>query len=122
MAFPVTTLVAAAMLAIVLFVAYSAVRQSRDAQEQATRATRHALETKAEEIARTAQDYAWWNDAVRNLDLELDLTWADNYIGRYINETFGYDVTLLIGRDDSTRYMTLDASAARPMPSSLPRG
>jgi diguanylate cyclase (GGDEF)-like protein/PAS domain S-box-containing protein len=107
-AFPVATLVAAAMLAIVLFVAYSAARQSRDAQEQATRATRHALETKAEEIARTAQDYAWWNDAVRNLDLELDLTWADNYIGRYIHETFGYDVTFLIGRDDRTRYMTID--------------
>ena len=108
MAFPVAALVAAAMLAIVLFVAYSAARQSRDAQEQATRATRHALETKAEEIARTAQDYAWWNDAVRNLDFELDLTWADNYIGRYIHETFGYDVTFLIGRDDRTRYMTID--------------
>ena len=107
-AFPVVTLVAAAMLAIVLFVAYSAARQSRDAQEQATRATRHALETRAEEIARTAQDYAWWNDAVRHLDLELDLTWADNYIGRYIHETFGYDVTFLIGRDDTTRYMTID--------------
>jgi diguanylate cyclase (GGDEF)-like protein/PAS domain S-box-containing protein len=96
------------MLAIVVFVAYSAARQSRDAQEQATRAIQHALETKAEEIARTAQDYAWWNDAVRHLDLELDLTWADNYIGRYINETFGYDVTLLVGRDDRTRYMTID--------------
>src|SRR5688572_18080539 len=96
------------MLAIVVFVAYSAARQSRDAQEQATRATRHALETKAEEIARTAQDYAWWNDAVRHLDLELDLTWADNYIGRYIHETFGYDVTFPIGRDDRTRYMTID--------------
>jgi diguanylate cyclase (GGDEF)-like protein/PAS domain S-box-containing protein len=107
-AFPVAALVAAAMLAIVVFVAYSAVRQSRDAQEQATRATRHVLETKAAEIARTAQDYAWWNDAVRHLDLELDLTWADNYIGGYIHETFGYDVTFLIGRDDRTRYATLD--------------
>jgi PAS domain S-box-containing protein len=107
-AFPVAALVTAAMLAIVVFVAYSAARQSRDAQEQAARATRHVLETKAEEIARTAQDYAWWNDAVRHLDLELDLTWADNYIGRYIHETFGYDVTFLIGRDDRTRYMTLD--------------
>jgi diguanylate cyclase (GGDEF)-like protein/PAS domain S-box-containing protein len=107
-AFPVAALVAAAMLAIVVFVAYSAARQSRDAQEQATRATRHAIETKAEEIARTTQDYAWWNDAVRHLDLELDLTWADNSIGRYIHETFGYDITFLIGRDDRTRYMTID--------------
>ena len=43
------------MFAIVVFVAYSTARQSRDAQDQAMRATRHALETKAEEVARTAQ-------------------------------------------------------------------
>ena len=106
-AFPVATLVSAAMLAIVLFVTYSAARQSRDAHEQATRATRHALETKAEEIARTTQDYAWWNDAVRHLDLEFDPVWADNNIGRYIHDTFGYDVTFVIGRDDRTRYTTI---------------
>ena len=107
-AFPVATLVALAMLAIIVFVAYSTARQSRDAQDQAARATRHALETKAEEVARTAQDYAWWNDAVRNLDLEFDVTWADNNVGRYIHETFGYDVTFVIGRDDRTRYATID--------------
>ena len=107
-AFPVATLVALAMLAIVVFVAYSTARQSRDAQDQAMRATRHALETKAEEVARTAQDYASWNDAVRNLDLEFDVTWADNNVGRYIHETFGYDVTFVIGRDDRTRYATID--------------
>jgi diguanylate cyclase (GGDEF)-like protein len=104
--FPVAILVSAAMLAVVVFVAYSAARHSRDAQEQATRATRHAIETKAEEIARTAQDYAWWNDAVRHLDLDFDLTWADNNVGRYIHDTFGYDVTIVIGRDDRTRYTT----------------
>jgi diguanylate cyclase (GGDEF)-like protein/PAS domain S-box-containing protein len=107
-AFPVATLVALAMLAIVVFIAYSTARQSRDAQDQAMRATRHALETKAEEVARTAQDYATWNDAVRNLDLEFDVTWADNNVGRYIHETFGYDVTFVIGRDDRTRYATID--------------
>jgi diguanylate cyclase (GGDEF)-like protein/PAS domain S-box-containing protein len=107
-AFPVATLVTAAMLAIVLFVAYSAARQSRDAQEQATRATRHVLDTKAEEIARTTQDYAWWNDSVRHLDLDFDLAWADNNVGRYIYDTFGYDVTLVIGRDDRTRYTAID--------------
>ncbi|HEX6112627.1 MAG TPA: EAL domain-containing protein [Geminicoccaceae bacterium] len=106
--FPVATLVALAMLAIIVFVVYSAARQSGDAQEQATRATRHALDTKAEEIARTAQDYALWNDAVRNLDLEFDVIWADNNVGRYVHETFGYDFTFVIGRDDRTRYATID--------------
>jgi diguanylate cyclase (GGDEF)-like protein/PAS domain S-box-containing protein len=92
------------MLAIIVFVAYSAARQSRDAQEQATRATRRAIETKVEEIARTTQDYAWWNDAVRHLDLEFDLAWADNNVGGYIYDTYGYDVSLVIGRDDRTLY------------------
>jgi diguanylate cyclase (GGDEF)-like protein/PAS domain S-box-containing protein len=96
------------MLAIVVFIAYTAARQSRDVQEQAAGAIRHALETKAEEVARTTQDYAWWNDAVRNLDLGFDLAWADNNIGRYIHETFGYDATFVIGRDDRTRYAVIN--------------
>jgi sensor domain CHASE-containing protein len=106
-ALPVLTLLAAAMLAVVAFVSYSAARQTQDAQEQSTRAMRGAIGTKAEEIARTAQDYAWWNDAVHHLDLDFDLAWADGNVGRYIYETFGYDVTLVIGRDDRTRYTTI---------------
>jgi diguanylate cyclase (GGDEF)-like protein/PAS domain S-box-containing protein len=104
----VATLVAAAMLAIVVFVSYTAARHSRDAQEQATRAIRHTLETKVEEVARTTQDYAWWNDAVRHLDTGFDVDWADGNVGRYIHETFGYDVTFVIDRDDHTRYATVD--------------
>ena len=107
-ALPVLTLLAAAMLAVVAFVSYSAARQTEDAQEQSTRAIRRAIGTKAEEIARTAQDYAWWNATVRHLDLDFDLAWADNNVGRYIHETFDYDVTIIIGRDDRTRYMTID--------------
>jgi len=107
-ALPVLTLLAAAMLAVVAFVSYSAARQTQDAQEQSTRATRGAIDTKVAEIARTAQDYAWWNDAVRHLDLDFDLAWADSNVGRYIYDTFDYDVTFLIGRDDRTRYATID--------------
>ena len=96
------------MLAVVAFVSYSAARQTQDAQQQSTRAMRGAIGMKVEEIARTAQDYAWWNDAVHHLDLDFDLAWADGNVGRYIYETFGYDVTLVIGRDDRTRYTTID--------------
>ena len=95
------------MLAVVAFVGYSAARQTRDAEEQSALAVRSAIGTKVEEIARTAQDYGWWDDAVRNLDLDLDLDWADSNVGRYIHDTFDYDVTLVVGRDDSTRYATI---------------
>jgi diguanylate cyclase (GGDEF)-like protein/PAS domain S-box-containing protein len=107
-AFPVLTLVAAAMLAVVAFVSYSAARQTQDAEEQSTRATRAAIETKLAEVALTVQDYAWWNAAVRHLDLGLDLAWADSNVGRYIYETFGYNATFVIGRDGRTRYATID--------------
>ena len=107
---PVLTLLAAAMLAVIAFVSYSVVRQSEDAREQSTRATRGAVGMKVEEIARTAQDYAWWNDAVRNLDLDFDLAWADSNVGGYIYDTFGYDVTFVIGRDDRTRYTAIEGA------------
>jgi diguanylate cyclase (GGDEF)-like protein/PAS domain S-box-containing protein len=107
-ALPVLTLLAAAMLAVIAFVSYTAVRQSRDAQQQSARATRGAVGMKVEEIARTAQDYAWWNDSVHHLDLDFDLAWADSNVGWYIYETFGYDVTFVIGRDDRTRYTAIE--------------
>lgn len=105
---PVLTLLAAAILAVVVFVSHSAQRQSHDARAQSTRGARNALVTQLEEIARTTQDYAWWNDAVQHLDLEIDLDWADGNVGRYIHETFGYDVTIVVGRDDRTIYTTID--------------
>ncbi|MGH6913080.1 MAG: bifunctional diguanylate cyclase/phosphodiesterase, partial [Geminicoccales bacterium] len=43
-----------------------------------------------------------------HLDLDFDLAWADSNVGRYIHDTFGYDVTFLIGRDDRTRYATFE--------------
>jgi diguanylate cyclase (GGDEF)-like protein len=109
-ALPVAGLIAVAMLAVVAFVGYSAQRQARDAQEQSVRATGSTLATKVSEVARTAQDYAWWNDAVRRLDLdpEIDPDWADGNIGGYIHETFGYDASFVIGRDDTTRYAMID--------------
>jgi len=105
---PVLTLLGAAMLAVVVFVGYSALRQGRDAHEQSARGVRNAFATKLEEIGRTTQDYAWWNDTVQHLDLDFDLVWADGNVGRYIYETFGYDVTIVIGRDDRTLYATID--------------
>ena len=96
------------MLAVVVFVGYSASRQSEHVHAQATRAARSALATKLDQITRTAQDYAWWNDAVRHLDIEFDPAWADNNVGPYIYETFGYDVTFVIGRDDRTQYAADD--------------
>ncbi|MGH6915746.1 MAG: CHASE4 domain-containing protein, partial [Geminicoccales bacterium] len=107
-AVPVLTLLAAAMLAVVAFVSYSAARQGQNALAQSTQATRGAIGMKVQEVARTAQDYAWWNDAVDHLDLDFDLAWADSNVGRYIHDTFGYDVTFLVGRDDRTRYATFE--------------
>jgi diguanylate cyclase (GGDEF)-like protein/PAS domain S-box-containing protein len=106
-ALPILALLAAAMLAVVAFVSYSAARQTQDAQEQSTRAIRGAISMKVEEVARTAQDYAWWNHAVRHLDLDFDPAWADSNVGRYIHDTFGYDLTFVIGRDDRTLYTTI---------------
>ena len=44
----------------------------------------------------------------RILDYALDPAWADDNIGPYIHETFGYDITYVIDRDDRIRYCVLD--------------
>jgi diguanylate cyclase (GGDEF)-like protein len=49
---------------------------------------------------------------VRRLDLdeEIDLDWADGNVGGYIHETFGYDASFVVGRDDATRYAMIDGA------------
>jgi sensor domain CHASE-containing protein len=68
---------------------------------QSTRGLGRALST-------AALDYSWWDDAVRFLGRDLDPDWADDNIGPYIAETFGYEISLVIGADGRAAYGQLD--------------
>ena len=47
-------------------------------------------------LANEARDYGWWDDAVLHLVRGLDPDWADANVGRYIFESFGYDVSVVL--------------------------
>jgi sensor domain CHASE-containing protein len=50
-------------------------------------------------LTTNVRDYAWWNDAVRFLRLDLNEAWADVNIGPYVHATFGYEVAAAVTGD-----------------------
>jgi diguanylate cyclase (GGDEF)-like protein/PAS domain S-box-containing protein len=69
---------------------------------------RDAIQRQLDKIGLAAKDYTWWDEAVRNLDLTLDENWADNNVGIYIHHVHGYELSLVIDRNDQTVYEQLD--------------
>lgn len=58
-----------------------------------------ALNAELNELSTMVKDQAWWNDAIRNLVETPDLVWADNNIGSYLRDDFGFGLALVIHAD-----------------------
>ena len=51
-----------------------------------------------------AYDYSYWEDAIDNLVLSLDLDWADENIGSYLFELHGLAGSYVIDTENQTKY------------------
>jgi diguanylate cyclase (GGDEF)-like protein/PAS domain S-box-containing protein len=105
---PIALLVAVSMSVVVIFVWFSARAQDEVALRQSVETVRDAIQRQLDKIGLAAKDYTWWDEAVRNLDLTLDENWADNNVGIYIHHVHGYELSLVIDRNDQTVYEQLD--------------
>src|SRR5918996_6472044 len=105
---PIALLVAVSMGVVVTFVWFSARKQDEVALSQSVETVRDAVRRQLDKIGLAAKDYTWWDEAVRNLDLALDENWADQNVGLYIHHVHGYELSLVIDRNDQTIYEQLD--------------
>jgi len=107
---PIAGLVAAASILVVSFVLMSAWRQDALAIESSNRLAQTALEVKKREIARNLKDYAVWEDAYKNLHVELNLAWAatDGNVGANIYNSLGYDMAFAVAPGNKTVYAVID--------------
>ena len=105
---PVALLVAVSMAVVVGFTWFSARKQDEVALRQSIETVRGAIERELAKIGLAAKDYTWWNEAVLNLDVALNENWADDNVGSYIHHVHGYELSLVIDRQDQTIYEQLD--------------
>ena len=107
---PVSAFVTGAIIIVLAFVLFTAVRQNAIALDASTRLARTALAVKEREIGRNLKDYAVWEAAYQNLHLKLDLDWAstDGNVGANILNSLGYEMAFVIAPDGKTVYAVVD--------------
>jgi diguanylate cyclase (GGDEF)-like protein/PAS domain S-box-containing protein len=118
---PIGALVTLALVISGLFVWYSALEQDRQSRNASVVAMSEYLANRIRSIGRVAKDYAWWNDAVRNMQLKIDLEWADRNFGGYLYSTFGLELSLVIDPEGRTLYAAIDGKRINAEAKSLIR-
>lgn len=76
----------------------------RQAAEKAERLAETALEQLKAADRSHVYDFAFWNDTVAFARGELDRHWADENIGLWLLETYGFAAAFTLGADDSLSY------------------
>jgi diguanylate cyclase (GGDEF)-like protein/PAS domain S-box-containing protein len=106
---PIALLVMVAMAVVVAFIWFSAKNQDDIARSDSIKAVSGALERHLTHLERIAKDFAWWNEAVENLVIALDLEWADQGIGFYAFENYGYETSFVVDGANRTVYSSANA-------------
>ena len=107
---PVAALVGGAIFLVLGVVTFTSARQDALALDASTRLAQTALSVKQHEIGRNLKDYAVWEDAYKNLSLQLDLDWAatDGNVGANVYNSLGYDMAFVVAPDGRTVYAVLE--------------
>jgi diguanylate cyclase (GGDEF)-like protein/PAS domain S-box-containing protein len=106
---PIALLVMVSMAVVVAFIWFSAKNQDEIARSDSVKSVSGALDRNLSHLGRIAKDFAWWNEAVQNLIVALDLDWADQGIGFYAFENYGYETSFVIDGQNRTIYSSANA-------------
>jgi diguanylate cyclase (GGDEF)-like protein/PAS domain S-box-containing protein len=118
---PIGALVGLALIISGLFVWYSAREQDKQSHDASVIGMAEYLKSRSRTIARVARDYAWWDDAVRYMQMEIDLDWADRILGRYVYSTFEFELSLVVNPNGRRVYAAVDGKRVNAEAKSLIR-
>ncbi|EKV32430.1 hypothetical protein C882_2509 [Caenispirillum salinarum AK4] len=95
--------------------------------ETATAASRDlfatVVQTEQKRLLQVARDYAWWDDSIRKVLIDLDPDWADNNLGGYLQEGFDIGYSVVLRGDGVALYGAVDGARMDiPTPSALGQG
>jgi signal transduction histidine kinase/CheY-like chemotaxis protein len=72
----------------------------------------NGLVARADEIGKLVVPQVVWDDAVRNLDNRLNLAWATDNIGVFLNQVSGFERSFVIDRDGNVVFAARDGKRA----------
>lgn len=104
--------------------AYVAIKENRHQINHSQVDALKAIETCQDKIGTALTDYAFWNDAYRYTQDQIDLDWAyerDN-IGSSLFSTYGLDGIFILGPNAQTRYAVIDGKTEAISASSWVKG
>ena len=105
---PTAALMAISLLVLLGLMVITAATEDETARRQSINMVENNLDLRETQVGRVAKDYAWWNDSVTNLHLDIDLEWADLNYASYIHETHGYHLTLVVDAADAVSYWAIE--------------
>jgi diguanylate cyclase (GGDEF)-like protein/PAS domain S-box-containing protein len=105
---PTAALMAISLGVLIGLMAVNAATEDETARLQSINTVQNNLSLRESQVGRVAKDYAWWNDAVRNLHIDVDLDWADLNVAGYIYETHGFHATLVVNAENHTTYGAIE--------------
>ena len=107
---PMAAMIIVAIVLVLGFVVVSADGQNRIEVESSTKLADTALAVHKRHLARNLRDYAVWEDAYRNLHVELDFEWAstDGNVGANIFEGLGYEMAFVIAPSGESVYAVIE--------------
>ncbi|MFT6914466.1 MAG: diguanylate cyclase (GGDEF)-like protein/PAS domain S-box-containing protein [Motiliproteus sp.] len=93
-------LLTAATLTVALIINQASTEQDREADSLYRSFIRSSIIHEAALLRDQALDYAWWDDAARNLLQQQDLEWADANIGSNLYDHFNIQTSLVVTADN----------------------
>jgi diguanylate cyclase (GGDEF)-like protein/PAS domain S-box-containing protein len=109
---PTAALMAVSLGILLGLMAMNATTEDQTARQQSINTVASNLQLRQTQVGRVAKDYAWWNDSVRHMHLEVDPEWADLNFAGYIYETHGYQLTLVVDPANQTSYGAIEGERA----------
>ena len=113
---PAIAVLAFAFLALAAVVWLAAERQNRLAASQMRQVVDSLARQQLTDLERLTLDYSWWDASVEKLVLNLDPTWADENVGKYLTEMMGVSLTLVLGPSGEYVYGALRGEQVAALP------
>jgi len=93
-----------ALGAIALFLNEAADRENQLALHSSNTLAHTALSTMDQSLSSQLLDFSWWDAAAEQANFSLDPEWADDNLGWYLEDQYGYSGSYLVGADQTTLF------------------
>ncbi|MBO6948606.1 MAG: hypothetical protein JJ855_11570 [Rhodospirillales bacterium] len=88
--------------AVTYFLSVAAERENNVAYRESRHIVETAFSLKERDLKNWARDYAWWDDTRNFATLNVDIKWAENNIGTYLQDSFGVTGSFVVTPDLQT--------------------